>query len=282
MEMYLNFPASRSKAGHKRASPPSGSSPSSSYSPSIGSRSPSSAHSRTNSIESAIIDPSHHAYNLSIFNDTSARSSYPNTYSLNDLTASNAMSATKYSACPKCNHFEMHNYPTASRTCARCGHVRYFGSSGLPVLANPARTYWRPTQIGARICYPHIREGFEELDAPIHESLATWATYQKDWILFNAQQMLSTATTHALQVFSIELTRSPAVSVAGSPTLTVVNQVVMPLSGIQGDDLLGSFRVLEQEHAMAKNNGGKGLVVVVLTCQGASLALAARMDIGTI
>lgn len=62
---------------------------------------------------------------------------------------------------------------------------------------------------------------------------------------------------------------------AGTPTLGA-------MTNLEADDLLGTFAVLREEHLTSKSRGGRGVVVVVLTYQGAGLALACRLDEGTI
>jgi len=53
------------------------------------------------------------------------------------------------------------------------------------------------------------------------------------------------------------------------------------MAQLRADDLLGSFKVLQEEDRMMKSAGGKGIVIAMLMCSGASLALAVRLDEGT-
>lgn len=49
-------------------------------------------------------------------------------------------------------------------------------------VSNTSRTYWRPTRFTS-IVYAHVREGLEDIDDPIHQVLAQWATYQRNYVV---------------------------------------------------------------------------------------------------
>jgi hypothetical protein len=102
-----------------------------------------------------------------------------------------------------------------------------------------------------------------------------------------ASQVGSMATSPSMKAFWLECARPSAVAgfvpaPGSSPKLAIVNQGMMSASQLRVDDLLGSFKVLQEEDRLAKGAGGKGIVIAMLMCQGASLALAVRLDEGTI
>lgn len=78
-----------------------------------------------------------------------------------------------------------------------------------------------------------------------------------------------------MQCCFLEMTGSASMLSAGPPNLGA-------MANLEADDLLGTFSVLREEHLSSKARGGRGVVVVVLTYQGAGLAVACRLDEGTI
>ena len=133
-----------------------------------------------------------------------SRSSYGSSGFVQPTETLNTMSspAIQFSVCPACQTWE-HHYASKSRTCAKCGHTRFFVSNALSFIEGlltelvasqtpgssvmqappPSRTYWRPTQYGNSISFAHVREGYEEADAPIIDMLAAWAATQRSYIV---------------------------------------------------------------------------------------------------
>ncbi|KAG8904691.1 hypothetical protein FRB99_001332 [Tulasnella sp. 403] len=199
--------------------------------------------------------------------------------------AGSSSQTVTFSTCPKCNTTE-HHFFQSSRTCARCGHKRHFAreSSSKMSSSTAARTYWRPTRFTSNIVYAHVREGLEAFDEPIHQTLAAWATYQRTYILTVAAQVAQYATDSTIQTCFLELSNAVGVTpgFSGAPLLSVANQGISTIATLQADDILGTFSVLRDEHQAARSRGGRGIVIVTLVYQGASLALACRLDDGTI
>ncbi|KAG8882496.1 hypothetical protein FRB98_003625 [Tulasnella sp. 332] len=217
-------------------------------------------------------------YKKAISGSSFSSSPYSSPASSSKSSVSPPQQTVTFSTCPKCNTVE-HHFFAQSRTCGRCGHTRYFSSSQTPSQPEPmARTYWRPTRYTASISYAHITEGREDVDAPVHEALATWATYQRTFIIAMANSV-SQLTTDATccPAFNLEL----ANQAGGGPSLTVVNQGMTTFGALQSDDLLGSFKVLQDEHSSRRTRGQRGIVIAVLNCRGASLAFACRLDDGS-
>ncbi len=84
-----------------------------------------------------------------------------------------------------------------------------------------------------------------------------------------------------MQACFLDLANAPG-STPGAPQLAVNNRGMSSLTSLEADDLLGSFAVLREEHASAKARGGYGVVVVLLTFNGTGLAVACRLDAGTL
>ncbi|KAG9000070.1 hypothetical protein FRB94_005649 [Tulasnella sp. JGI-2019a] len=208
----------------------------------------------------------------------SSNSSSPYSSPESSSSSSGSQQTVTFSTCPKCNTVE-HHFFQQSRTCGRCGHIRYFSSSKSQSNQEPmSRTYWRPTRYTAAISYAHIIEGREEVDAPVHEALATWASYQRPFIIAMANSVAQLTTdTASCPAFNLEL----ANQAGGGPSLAVVNQGMTTFSALQSDDLLGSFKVLQDEHTSRRARGQRGIVIAVLNCRGASLAFACRLDDGS-
>lgn len=92
----------------------------------------------------------------------------------------------------------------------------------------------------------------------------------------NSVSQLTTDAT-SCPAFNLELANQPG----GGPSLTVVNQGMTTFAALQSDDLLGSFKVLQDEHSSRRTRGERGIVIAVLNCRGASLAFACRLDDGS-
>ena len=45
------------------------------------------------------------------------------------------------------------------------------------------RTYWRPTRYTSSIVYAHVREGLEDREEAVHQMLATWSSFQQNYIV---------------------------------------------------------------------------------------------------
>ncbi|KAG8951972.1 hypothetical protein FRC04_005305 [Tulasnella sp. 424] len=189
-----------------------------------------------------------------------------------------------FSTCPSCNTVEHHFYQS-SRVCGRCGFKRYFAKdkslTTMSAVQTPSRTYWRPTRFASNISYAHVREGLEEVDDSVHQMLANWASYSTSYIISLAGQAAQYARDASMQACFIELGNAPG-SQPGAPQLVVTNRGMSAMANLEADDLLGTFTVLREEHSSAKARGGFGIVVVLLTLNGTGLAVACRLDSGTL
>lgn len=176
----------------------------------------------------------------------------------------------------------------------------------MSAVQTPSRTYWRPTRFPSStgISYAHVREGLEEVDDSVHQMLANWASYSTSYIVRHVFVAFCTAISDAgafcvfhqislagqaaqyardtsMQACFIELANAPG-SQPGAPQLAVTNRGMSTMASLEADDLLGTFTVLREEHASAKARGGYGIVIVLLTFNGTGLAVACRLDAGTL
>ncbi|KAG8981338.1 hypothetical protein FRB90_007322 [Tulasnella sp. 427] len=111
--------------------------------------------------------------------------------------------------------------------------------------------------------------------------LARWAEYSTSYIMSVAAEAARYAPDASMQACFIDLANAPG-SQPGAPQLAPLNRGVSSMVNLEADDLLGAFTVLREEHTAAKTVGRLGIVVVLLTYNGTGLAVACRLDSGTL